>query len=124
MKRQFVGIALFLPLLACLLGASSNAFDAGQPTPNPGGAAKMLQGKGTFVLDPAEYHVGNSFAAVDTKGTKQLYSVNVTATLNKWDGTLMMFPSNYDSYGTLVTYDPVTKSNTAFKTATVNKDVK
>lgn len=124
MKRQFVGIALFLPLLACLLGASSNAFDAGQPTPNPGGAAQRLQGKGTYVLDPNQFYVGTSFSAVDTKGTKQLYVVNLTPNMNKWDGTLQLFASNYNSFGTLVTFDPVTNGVTAFKTATVNKDVK
>lgn len=135
MKRRLTCFAMFLPLLACLmapdtgglpggeLAASSIAFDAGQPAPNPGGVAQMLEGKGTFAVDPAETFAAINFRAKDTKGTKQTYLVVAATNQAKWSGTLMVFASNYDSSAQLFTKDKAGMT-LAYNTGIVNVNVK
>ena len=86
MKRQFAGIVLFLPLLACLLGASSVAFNAGQPNPNPGNKLTILEGKGTYVVDPKENFGDINFIAVDTKSDRGGAVAGENLDRIKWSG--------------------------------------
>lgn len=130
MKRQFVGIALFLPLLTCLLGAggginaapSSIAFGAGQPNPNPGGKASTLEGKGTYTVDPNETFGFIVFQGYETK-LQQSSTKIATANNGAWDATLAVVKGNYDCFATLGTTDAAGKQ-LKYKTATVNVNVK
>ena len=122
MKRQFVGIALFLPLLACLMGASSIAWPAGQPVPNPGGKAGTIEAKGTYAVDPMETLGKITFNVYDTK-LKQATIVTANAKAGAWDSILSnLGAGNYDSFGQLIT---VNKGQTVFNyTTTENVNVK
>ncbi len=122
MKRQFVGIALFLPLLACLMGASSITFGANQPVPNPGGKAGTIEGKGTYVVDPLENFGTITFAVHDTK-LKQTTLVTANAKAGAWDSILSnLGAGNYDAVGQL---DTVNKGQPVYNyTKTVNVNIK
>ena len=121
MKRRVVCLAMFVPLLACLMGASSIDFAAGQPNPNPGGVLQSLEGKGSYVVDPTETFGKVFFQSIDTK-TTQSATIGANANNGTWDSKLALMPGNYDSWATLYTV----KNGGAIllKTKTVNVNVK
>ena len=104
MKRKLVQIALFLPLLACLMGASTIDFDAGQPVPNPGGAPSTLEGKGPFAVDPMETLMSVNFNASLVGGMQSTTGLAAT-NQGKWSGSLLVAAGKYESFGALVTKD-------------------
>ncbi len=65
MKRKALGSVMVAVALACLMGASTISFDAGQPTPNPRGGPGTIQAKGTYSLDPGHSVSGISFTTDD-----------------------------------------------------------
>lgn len=124
MKSKLIKIVLFLPLLACLMGATI-AFDAGQPNPNPGGMANFVEGKGTFTLGANEKLDGITFRATDTKSGQQVQQPKTTVDMTKmtWDATLKLVPGNYDIESIMFYKNAIGTSMFAV-TGVVNKNVK
>jgi hypothetical protein len=125
-KTSLIRAALFLPLLACLLGASSISFDAGHPNPNPNGTPQVMDGAGDWVLDKTETLDDCINFAVNTK-TKQISGIQAglshAKTGNTWNAQLSLTAANYDTYANLYTIDAQGNALQA-KTKVENRNVK
>jgi hypothetical protein len=101
MKRKFVNIALFLPLLACLMGADTINWGPGQPVANPGGALLTIEGSGPYALDPGSKVLGVVFwRSINGSGT----SAPANWAAGNWDCTVKVgFAGTYDVWGELST---------------------
>lgn len=120
MKRRLVTPVLFLPLLACLLGADSINWDPGQPLPNPGGLGNTLDGAGPYAVDPANTFSSVHFFRQVTGGLPN--NDKATAMKGLWYCRSTTAVATYDCWGTLTT----TKGGMFFDTNTsvVNVTVK
>jgi hypothetical protein len=121
MKRKLVNIAIFLPLLACLMGAGTIDWAAGQPNPNPGGAKETVEGKGSFAIG-----LGDTLLGIELWALKGQFFDSGTATVNapNWDKTLKLSSGagDYDCHAQIVTEDSGGKlwsNKTTTKTVTV-----
>lgn len=103
MTHRLIRFGLALPVLVCLLGASSMSFNANQPFPNPNKVGQLLEGKGTYTVDPAETFVETTFYAQNTK-TKQNSDIGtINAKGKDWEGLLQLAVGNYDAWGMITT---------------------
>lgn len=102
MKCRLLQIALFVPMLGCLLGADSISFNQGQPNPNPGGAANTLEGKGQYAVDPANTFSSLLFIAEYTPNGQQT-SISAIRKGADWNNNLILAAGNYLSWGELKT---------------------
>jgi hypothetical protein len=121
MKRRLINFALFVPLLACLLGADSIGWAAGQPNPNPGGANGTVEGKGPYAVDPANTFGGVTFYARQ-QGVKLPSFKAANANKGNWDALINnLGPGTYDCWAQLDTTDPNSNIISTFtKISTVN----
>jgi hypothetical protein len=102
MNRRIVTTALFVPLLACILGADSISFDQNYPLANPGGKTGKLEGKGQHAVDPQRTFTSLVFYAQDT-ATQQTNQNNATRNGAAWGVTLDAAVSTHESWATLTT---------------------
>ncbi|MBX9627091.1 MAG: hypothetical protein K2X82_25035 [Gemmataceae bacterium] len=109
MLHRLICLLCFVAGLACVMGADNCVLVTAPP--NPKGAKGVLDGTGTFGVDPVNAFSSVAYYARDTV-TKQQSSIPAATNSNNgnqtgtWSASLALVPGVYDAYGYLFTTTP------------------